>query len=262
MKKSASSAMMSGWVTVAAPAHDHVLVEECVGQGVLDRREMALGELRVANPGEQVLVGPGEEPDERTVIERAGLAGIARRLRLDPVEQRRRQVGRDGHVLLEQVAGHHRARGPEVGADVAEQDPGEHPPRLVVVDHHVRLRVLARPTPGVGLSVDHDDRRPGRDRHRLDRLQGDRDRLDHHPVLGPGDHPVDRQHDFLARLAVRQQRLQAEHARQRIGVRIDVRDHHDSRKRRQRRQQTLRAVLAQQEPVRLFDFSFGRHLVV
>ena len=134
MKKSASSAMMSGWVTVAAPAHDHVVIEERVGQGVLERGEVALGELGVADLGQQVLVGAGEEPDERAVVERAGLAGVAGGLRLDPVEQGRRQPGRDRHVLLEQVAGDHRAGGPEVGADVAEEDAGEHAAGLVVVD--------------------------------------------------------------------------------------------------------------------------------
>ena len=148
------------------------------------------------------------------------------------------------------------------GADIAEQDAGQHPPRLVVIDYHVRPRVLARPTSGVGLAVDHHDRRPGRDRHLLDRHQGNRDRLDHDPVLGPRDHPVDGQHDLLARLAVGQERFQAEHARQRIGIGIDVRYHHDPGKRRQGREEPLRAMLAQQEPLHLFGLGFGRHRVV
>ena len=44
----------------AAPADDQLVVEERVGQGVLERGEVALGELRVADLGEQVLVGAGK----------------------------------------------------------------------------------------------------------------------------------------------------------------------------------------------------------
>ena len=44
----------------AAPAHHHVAVQEGVRQGVLERGEMALGELGVADLGEQVLVGAGK----------------------------------------------------------------------------------------------------------------------------------------------------------------------------------------------------------
>ena len=47
---------------------------------------MGLGELGVANQRQKILVGAREQPDERAVIECAGLTGVARGLGLDPVE--------------------------------------------------------------------------------------------------------------------------------------------------------------------------------
>ena len=104
-----------------APADDQLVVEERVGQRVLKRGEVALGKLGVADLGQQVLVGARKEPDQRPIVQRAGLAGIARGLGLDPVQERGRQLRRHDHPLLDQVAGHHRAGRAEMGADVAEQ---------------------------------------------------------------------------------------------------------------------------------------------
>ena len=137
-----------------------------------------------------------------------------------------------------------------------KRTPVEHAARLVVVDHDLGHRRLARPPAGVRLGVDHHDGRLGSIGTSLDRHQRDREQLDHRPVLGPGDHAVDRQDDRLARLAVLDQGLQAEHAGQGVGVGIDVRDQDDPRERGQGRQQSLRAMLSREEPVRV---GFGHH---
>ncbi len=44
----------------SAPTDDDVIVEECVGQGIMERGEMALRELGIADLGQQILVRAGE----------------------------------------------------------------------------------------------------------------------------------------------------------------------------------------------------------
>ena len=109
---------------------------------MLERGEVALRQLGVADLGQQVLVGAWEEPDQGAVIERAGLARIAGDLRIDPVEQRSGQNGRDGNSLFEQVAGDDRAGRADVRAEVAELDAVEHAAGFVVIDDHARRDVL------------------------------------------------------------------------------------------------------------------------
>ena len=89
---------------VPAPGYDQLVVQERIGQRGLERGEMALGKLGVADLGQQVLVGSREEPDQGRVIERSGLARIARGLRFDSVKQgpwpawaRRKRPSRSGN---------------------------------------------------------------------------------------------------------------------------------------------------------------------
>ena len=86
--------------------------------------------------------------------------------------------------------------------------------------------------------------------------QRDRDHLDHRPVLGAGDHAVDGQDHRLARLAVLDQGLEAEHAGQRVGVGIDVRDDDGARKPPERGDQPLGPGKTQEQRLRV---RLGRH---
>ena len=86
--------------------------------------------------------------------------------------------------------------------------------------------------------------------------EGDRDQVDHRPVLGAGDHAVDGQDDRLARLAEFEQGLEPEHAGQGVGVGVDVRDEDDAGERGEGRQEAFGAVLPGQDGLRV---GLGHH---
>ena len=164
-----------GLSDVPTPGKNQLVVQERVGQGGLKRGEVALGKLGVADLGQQVFISSGEEPDQGGVVERSGLTRITRGLRVDSIQQRRRQLGRDGNALLDQVVGHDRAGGPNAGADVVKENPREQPTRIMVVDHDLRHRGFAESPAGIRLRIDHHDGRFGINGHGFDRNQRDRE---------------------------------------------------------------------------------------
>ena len=120
--------------------------------------------------------------------------------------------------------------------------PVEVPAGFMVVEDDLRHGRLAVSAAGVRLRVDHHHRRRGVDVHRLDRDQRDGDQLDHRPILRPRDHPVGREDDRLAGLGRLDQGLDPQHAGERVGVRIDVRDRDDPGERRQHLQEPVGSV--------------------
>jgi len=131
----------------------------------------------------------------------------------------------------------------------------------MVIDHDLGHGGFTVSPARVGLGVDHDDRRLRGDGHGLDRNERDRDQVDHRPVFGAGDHAVDREGDGLAGLCRFQQRLDPQHARERVRVGIHVRNQNDAMEGQKRRQQLLARAAAGSLGVgcRFRAVEIGRH---
>ena len=126
-----------------------------MAEGVVEGDEVALGEAGVLDLGEQVLVSAWEEPDECSVVGRAGFAGVSGDFGLDAVVQSGGQARVWGEALFDEVAGDEGSGGAEAGPDVAEADALELSRRIVMVEHGEGLGL--RFGAGAGLGVDHDD---------------------------------------------------------------------------------------------------------
>ena len=99
----------------------------------------------------------------------------------------------------------------------------------MMVDDDLRHRGLAESAAGIGLGVDHRDGGVGIGGDRFNRNQRDRNQVDHRPVFGSGNHAVDGENTGLPASARFDECLNTEHARQRVRVGVNVRNHHQKR---------------------------------